>query len=160
MCHLVWRSHTFSTGSAIESDHSCRFMSIGQYAFTAEESLSPGSVTTFHILLPHVRTWVALKSLRVQDSLPLNLSLRLEGKEMWHCPWNWNNLLLNQSKWYLMCMTPTNAEFSMCINSRYSCNFLIHSISIFHCLLMSLRVNVLRFYLEQQEPQISGILSM
>lgn len=77
MCHLVWRSHTFSTGSAIESDHSSRFMSIGQYAFTAEQFLSPGSVTTFHILLPHVQTWMALNSLRDQDSLPLNLSLRL-----------------------------------------------------------------------------------
>lgn len=61
----------------IESDHRGRFTSMGQYAFTAEQFLSPGSVTTFHILLPHVQTWLAFSSLRDQDSLPLNLSLRL-----------------------------------------------------------------------------------
>jgi len=52
-------------------------MFIGLHAFTAEPFLSPGSVTTFHILLPHVQTWMALILLRDLDSLPLNLSLRL-----------------------------------------------------------------------------------
>lgn len=42
-----------------------------------KQFLSPGSVTTIHILLPHVQTWMALNSLRDQNSLPLNLSRRL-----------------------------------------------------------------------------------
>lgn len=60
-----------------ESDHSGGFMSTGWHAFTAEPFLSTGSVTTFHILLPYMQTWMALNLLRDEDSLPLNLSVRL-----------------------------------------------------------------------------------
>lgn len=76
--HLVWCFHTFTTGSAIEkNDHSRRFMSTDQYAFTAEQFLTLNSVSTFHILLPHTQTWMALNSLKDRDSLPLNHPLRL-----------------------------------------------------------------------------------
>lgn len=42
MCQFLSRSHTFSAGSAIESDHGGRFMPTGRFAFTAEQFLSPG----------------------------------------------------------------------------------------------------------------------
>lgn len=66
---------------------------------------------------------------------------------MWHCPWNWNNCPPNQSNWWLMCMSPTRAQHSLSINSRYSCNFLIQNISICHCLLMSPRETLCTFIL-------------
>lgn len=68
MCHLVcWWLRTFATGSTIGSDHSSRFTSAGQYASTADQFLSAGSVTTFHILLPHIPDWPAFSSLWDQD---------------------------------------------------------------------------------------------
>lgn len=78
---------------------------------------------------------------------------------MWHCPWNWNNRLPNQSKWCLMCVTPPSAEQFLCINSRYSRKFLIRLISIFHCPLISPGPNAPHFYRGTQQLQISAVSS-
>lgn len=131
-------------------------MSIGQYAFTAESFLSVESVTTFHILLPYIQTWMALNSLKERDSLPLNLSLRLQAKQIWHCPWNWNNCRPNRSNWHFMCRSPTGAEHKQQIFLQ-----LFNSWHIHISLLADVpRVNTRHFYSKEQELQISAVLSI
>lgn len=49
-------------------------MSTASHEFTALQFLRPRSVTTFHILLPDARTWLALNSQRDRDSFLPNLS--------------------------------------------------------------------------------------